>query len=170
MSVHGSAVAVAKLVDRFAPVYLCGYSMGAFVAAQVAAERPESIRRLILCAANIGPVEVGQRQMKFYRSRRGWWLMKAISDLPTRAGLLEMVDEAESAELTGFLPRIAAPTLVVCGRRDRECVPDVQPMVEAIPNATAVVVPHAGHSLPITRAKAFNAIVGGFLAEARSAA
>lgn len=166
VSIHGSAKAVAELVERLAPVDLCGYSMGAFVAAQVAAERAESIRRLILCGANIRAAEVGQRQMKFYRSRRGWWLVKAVSDLPTRTALLEMVDQAELADLTGFLPRIQAPTLVVCGRRDRECLPDVRPMVDAIPDATAVVVPHTGHSLPVTQPRAFNAIVSGFLAQA----
>jgi pimeloyl-ACP methyl ester carboxylesterase len=33
--------------------------------------------------------------------------------------------------------------------------------------ATAVVVPHTGHLLPVTQARAFNAIVSGFLAEPR---
>lgn len=166
VSMEESARAVAELVDRFAPVYLCGYSMGAFVAAQVAAERPEGVRRLILCAADIKPAETGRRQMRFYRSRLGWWLMRAVSDLPTRAALSEMVDQVELADLTGWLPRIQAPTLVLCGRRDRACFPDAQPMADAIPNAMATVVPHTGHLLPITHAKAFNAIVGGFLAAA----
>jgi pimeloyl-ACP methyl ester carboxylesterase len=166
VSVAGSAEAVAELVDRFAPACLCGYSMGAFVAAQVAAERPEAVRRLVLCAASIKPAEAERRQLKFFRSRYGWWLMKAVSDLPTRAALLEMAGEVEAADLSGFLPRIQAPTLVLCGRRDRASVPDVQPIADAIPNATAVVVPHTGHLLPVTGARAFNAILSGFLAEA----
>lgn len=163
VSAGGSARAVAELAGRLGPVSLCGYSMGAFVAAQVAAERPEAISRLVLCAVSIKPAEAGQRQVKFFRSRPGWWLMRAVSDLPTRAALLEMADEAELADLSGFLPRIQAPTLVLCGRRDRACFPDVQPVTDAIPNAMAVVVPHTGHLLPVTRAKAFNAIVSGFL-------
>ncbi|HTJ66648.1 MAG TPA: alpha/beta hydrolase [Actinospica sp.] len=167
VSIEGSAEAVTELIARYAPhVHLCGYSMGSFVAAQVAAEHPEAIARLVLCASNIRPADSGQRPMKLFRSRRGWWLMKAISDLPTRAALLQMVDEAERTDLTDCLPRIQAPTLLLCGRRDRECVPDVEPMAAAIPNATSVLVPHAGHSLPITHAKAFNAIVSGFLAAA----
>jgi pimeloyl-ACP methyl ester carboxylesterase len=170
VSVGRAAEAVAELAGRFAPASLCGYSMGAFVAAQVAAERPEAIGRLILCAASIKPTEAERRRMKFFRSRTGWWLMKAVSDLPTRAALLEMVDEAELADLSGFLPRIQAPTLVLCGRRDRGCFRDVQPMADAIPNAVAVVVPHTGHLLPVTGARAFNAIVAGFLAEARQRA
>jgi 3-oxoadipate enol-lactonase len=170
VSLAGSAEAVAELLERFAPAHLCGHSMGALVAAQVAADHPTEIRRLILCAANIRPAEVGRRPMKFYRSRPGWWLMKAVSDLPTRAALLEMVNEAELADLTDVLPRIKAPTLVLCGRRDRACLPDVQRIVDAIPNATPVIVPHTGHSLPVTHAKAFNAIVSGFLGGAGRAA
>lgn len=163
VSIEASVAAVAELVDRFAPVHLCGYSLGAFVAARLAAERPEGIRRLVLCGANIKVSEADRRQIRLFRSRRGWWLMKAVSDLPTRAALLEMVDEVERTDLTDFLPRIQAPTLVLCGQRDRGCLRDVQPMAAAIPNASTVIVPHTGHSLPVTRAKAFNAIVSGFL-------
>ena len=163
VSIAGSARAVAELVENLSPVYLCGYSMGALVAAQVAVEQPENIRALVLCSANIKPADFGERQMRFYRSRFGWWLMKAVSDLHSRAALGEMVDEAERADLTGVLPRIQTRTLVLCGGRDRACLPDVQPMTDAIPNATAVTVPHIGHSLPLTGAKAFNAIVSGFL-------
>lgn len=166
VSIDGSVRAVAELVDRHGPVDLCGHSLGAFVAARVAAERPEGVRRLILCGANIRPADSGQRQMRFFRSRRGWWLMKAVADLPNRAVLLAMVDEAEAADLTGVLPRIQAPTLVLCGRRDRECLPDVRPMADAIPNATAVVVPHTGHSMPVTQARVFGTIVSGFLGRA----
>lgn len=163
VSLAASAEAVAELVERHAPVDLCGHSMGAFVAAQVAAEHPEGVRRLVLCGANIRPGEAGPRQMRFFRSRPGWWLMKAIGDLPTRAALLEMADEAAAADLTGYLPRIRARTLVLCGRRDRACLPDVEPMRDAIPDAISCVVPHSGHSLPVMGARAFNAIVRGFL-------
>ena len=163
VSLAASAEAVAELVAHHnAPVHLCGHSMGAFVAARVAAEHPEGISKLVLCGANIKAAEHGGRQIAFYRSRPGWWLMKMLSDLPTRAALLQMVDEAEASDLTDVLPRIQAPTLVVCGRRDRECVVDVQPMTDAIPNARALIVPHTGHLLPVTGAKAFNAIVGAF--------
>ncbi|WP_377273482.1 alpha/beta fold hydrolase [Peterkaempfera sp. SMS 1(5)a] len=164
VSIGGSAAAVGTLVDRYAPVHLCGFSMGAFVAARLAAERPEAITRLVLCAADIKPADSERRQMRFFRSRRGWWFMKAVSDLPARSALLEMVNEVERVDLTDVLPHIQAPTLVLCGRRDRACLADVRPIADLLPNATAVVVPHTGHMLPVTRAKAFNAIVSGFLA------
>ncbi|WP_169739954.1 alpha/beta fold hydrolase [Actinospica robiniae] len=164
VSLDAATEAVAALVERVGPAHLCGYSMGAFVAARVAADRPESIRRLILCAGNVKPAESGRRQMAFYRSRRGWWLMKVFSDLPNRSALLRMVDEVERTDLTDVLPRIQAPTLVLCGRRDRGCLADTQPIADAIANSTPLIVPHVGHSFPVTQPKVFNTIVHGFLA------
>jgi pimeloyl-ACP methyl ester carboxylesterase len=166
VSIDGSVAAVARLVRQHAPVHLCGHSLGAFVAARLAAEEPECVSRVILCGANLKPAGSEPGKTRFFRSRRGWWLMKMISDLPDRSALLEMVDEVELADLTEVLPRIQAPTLVLCGRRDRPCLADVAPISGLLPNAASVVVPHAGHSLPVTRASVFNTIVSGFLASA----
>lgn len=166
VSIETSVAAVSQLVRRYSPVHLCGFSLGAFVAAQLAAEEPEHVSRVILCGANLKPADSEPRQIRFFKSRRGWWLMKALSDLPDRPALLEMVDEVEQADLTGALPRIQAPTLVLCGRRDSACRSDVSPISELLPHATSVVVPYAGHSLPISRPGVFNTIVRGFLASA----
>ena len=165
-SLRACADAVADLIAERGPVHLCGMSMGAHVAAQVAAEHPESVRRLILQGASIRPAERAGRAVRFFTSRPGWWYMKAVSDLPDRPSLLALVDELLRADLTDLLPRIAAPTLVLYGARDKECIPDAQPLADAIAQARLVVVPHTGHGMPLTAAKAFNAIVDGFLAEA----
>jgi len=163
LSLEACADAVADLVDECGPVHLCGMSMGALIAARVAVERPGSVRRLILQGASIRPAERGRRAIRFFRSRPGWWYMKAVSDLADRPTLLAMVDALVEADMTGLLPLIASPTLIVCGARDKECLPDAQPLADAIPHALLVVVPHTGHWMPVTAAKAFNAIVDGFL-------
>jgi pimeloyl-ACP methyl ester carboxylesterase len=97
-SLQACADAVADLIGKYQPIHLCGMSMGALVAAQVAAEHPESVRRLILQGASIRPAERGRRVIRFYRSRPGWWYMKAASDLTDRPTLLAMV-----AIVDGFL-------------------------------------------------------------------
>jgi len=165
-SLQASVDAVTDLIADYQPIHLCGMSLGALVAAQVAAEHPESVRRLILQGASIRPAEHGQRAIRFFRSRPGWWYMKAASDLPDRPALLAMVNAVEEADIRGFLPRITAPTLILCGARDKECLPDAQPLADAVPHARLVVVPHTGHAMPVMAAKPFNAIVGGFLADA----
>lgn len=162
-SLRACADAVADLIGEHQPVHLCGMSLGALVAAQVAAEHPGRVQRLVLQGASIRPAERGRRAIRFYRSRPGWWFMKAVADLPDRPSLLSVVDAAEAADITELLPRIAAPTLVLCGARDKECLPDARPLADAIADARLVVVPHTGHGMPVTAAKAFNAIVDGFL-------
>ena len=165
-SLHACADAVADLIGKSQPVHLCGMSLGALVAAQVAADHPASVCRLVLQGASIRPAERGRRAIRFYRSRPGWWYMKAASDLHDRPTLLAMVNAAEEAEITDLLHRIAAPTLILCGARDKECLPDAQLLVDAIPRSYLVVVPHTGHGMPVTAAKVFNKIVDGFLADA----
>lgn len=165
-SLQACADAVAALIGESQPVNLCGMSLGALVAAQVAAEHPASVRRLILQGASIRPAERGRGAIRFYRSRPGWWYMKTASDLHDRPTLLAVVNAAEEADITDLLPRIAAPTLILCGARDNESLPDAQLLVDAISRAYLVVVPHTGHLMPVTAAKAFNTIVDGFLANA----
>jgi len=167
-SLQACADAVADLIGTDQPVHLCGTSLGALVAARVAAEHPERVRRLVLQGASIRPAEHGRRAIRFYRSRPGWWYMKAVSDVPDRPSLLAMVDAAEAADISDLLPRVAAPTLVLCGARDKECLPDAQPLADAIAHARLIVVPHTGHGMPVTVAKAFNAIVDGFLTDPRN--
>ena len=165
-SLQACADAAAGLIGESQPIHLCGMSMGALVAAQVAAEHPASVCRLILQGASIRPAERGRGAIRFYRSHPGWWYMKAASDLQDRPTLLAMVNAAEEADITDLLPRIAAPTLILCGARDKECLPDAQLLVDAIARAYLVVVPHTGHAMPVTAAKVFNTIVDGFLIDA----
>lgn len=48
------------------------------------------------------------------------------------------------------LGAIAVPTLVLCGAEDRLCPPDLHgAMADAIPGATLVIVPGAGHFAPV---------------------
>ncbi|MGW7820426.1 alpha/beta fold hydrolase [Streptomyces puniciscabiei] len=55
-----------------------------------------------------------------------------------------MPDALETSDVSHVLPRIAAPTLVLCGKRDRAGLPDARRAAAAIPGARLSVVPHAG--------------------------
>ncbi|MGW2719858.1 alpha/beta fold hydrolase [Streptomyces sp. NPDC001492] len=155
---------VSEIARQLRPVHLCGHSLGAIVVARVAAESPELVGRLVLSGGpEIAPGRTSLRRLRIERHRPGW-LVRAISDLPDRAGWIDVLDALETSDLSAVLPQIAAPTLVLCGKRDRASLPDARRIAAAIPEAHLSVVPHAGHLFPMTAPHAFNAITRGFLA------
>ncbi|MEU5539329.1 alpha/beta hydrolase [Streptomyces sp. NPDC020362] len=130
----------------------------------LAAENPDLVARLVLSGGpEIAPGKTSSRRLRLERHRPGW-LVRAISDLPDRAGWIGMLDSLETSDLSGALTQIAAPTLVLCGQRDRTSLPNVRRTAAAIPGAQLFVVPHVGHLLPMAAPHAFNAIVREFLA------
>ncbi|MFD8810566.1 alpha/beta fold hydrolase [Streptomyces sp. NPDC059627] len=156
-----SVTEVARELER---VHLCGHSLGAIVAARVAAESPDLVARLVLSGGpEIAPGRTSARRLRIERHRPGR-LVRAISDLPDRAGWIDLLDALETSDVSGALPQIAAPTLVLCGKRDRAVLADARRTAAAVPRAQLLVVPHTGHLMPMTAPHAFNAIVRGFLA------
>ncbi|WNM35889.1 alpha/beta hydrolase [Streptomyces sp. Li-HN-5-11] len=162
-SMTAAVECVAEVARELRPVHLCGHSLGAIVAAWVAAEYPGLVGRLVLSGGpEIAPGRTSARRLRRERHRPGR-LVRAISDLPDRAGWIDVLDALETSDLSDALPRIAAPTLVLCGKRDRASLPDARRTAAAIPGARLCTVPHTGHLMPMTAPHAFNAIVRGFL-------
>jgi pimeloyl-ACP methyl ester carboxylesterase len=162
-SMTAAVESVAEVARELRPVHLCGHSLGAIVAARVAAEYPDLVGRLVLSGGpEIAPGRTSARRLWRERHRPGR-LVRAISGLPDRAGWIDMLDALETSDLSDALPRIAAPTLVLCGKRDRACLPDARRTAAAVPGARLCAVPHTGHLMPMTAPHSFNAIVRGFL-------
>lgn len=61
------------------------------------------------------------------------------------------------------LAAVAAPTLLVAGRRDTKFVALNERLAAAIPNATLRLIPDAGHVVQLEQPEAFLAAVTGFL-------
>ncbi|MEU8693411.1 alpha/beta hydrolase [Streptomyces sp. NPDC048665] len=162
-SLTAAVESVTEIARQLRSVHLCGHSLGAIVAARVAAENPNLVARLILSGGpEIAPGTTSQRRLRIERHRPGW-LVRAVSDLPDRDGWIDVLDALQTSDLSCVLPRIAVPTLVLYGKRDRASLPDARRTAVAIPEALLSVVPHAGHLLPVTAPHAFNAIARGFL-------
>ena len=123
-----------------------GFSHGGAVAQQLARDRPDRVRRLILVSTSCGvgatPGQRGETLHALGTPSAGYpW------PFPDPLGLLWQLLAFSSWSSIPFLGAIRAPTLVVCGTRDR-VVPPINSRVLAgrIPDASLVMLP-GGHDL-----------------------
>ncbi|MBM3778197.1 MAG: alpha/beta fold hydrolase [Acidimicrobiia bacterium] len=77
------------------------------------------------------------------------------------AAIVRMRDRPDS---TALLPAIHVPALVVVGEEDQLTpLPESEKMQAALPDATLVTIPGAGHLAPFERPDAFNVALASFL-------
>jgi len=90
-------------------------------------------------------------------------LIKQQSPVAIRTAISRMMHRSDS---TPLLPTIKVPTLVITGEED-ELIPvdESRAMATAIPGATLVIVPRAGHLANLEQPEAFNQALHGFLAK-----
>jgi 3-oxoadipate enol-lactonase len=159
----GAVAGIAELARRHAPAHVCGISLGSMVAAELAADHPELVDRLILSGPALAPARTSPQLV---RRRRRWpgLLVRAVSDVRDgRSGWLDVVGAVEATDLADRLPKITAPTLVLCGKRDRESLPDARARAAALPAAHLAEIPYVGHLLPVSAPRVFDTVVRGFL-------
>jgi pimeloyl-ACP methyl ester carboxylesterase len=175
-----STAAMARLIlasapDRFA---LVGFSLGAIVALEIAAQAPERIERLALlgCNARALPAEkaaarratvpVAERdgitsyidnvwEASVPLHRRDDAALRALLDAMAYATPMDVFrDQIEMAidrvDSRPRLSRLDMPVLVACGAEDAVCPPELsEEIAAAIPGATFAVVGAAGHYLTL---------------------
>jgi pimeloyl-ACP methyl ester carboxylesterase len=193
---HDSVEAMAESVlatapDRFA---LAGHSMGGYVALAIMRLAPRRVMRLALLdtAARADTPEQTERRMALLEMTKiGKFkgvtprLMpllvhddrladKAVTDIimamaerigaeAFRRQQTAIMKRPDSRE---YLPRIACPTLVLCGRDDKLTPLDrSEEMAAAIPGAKLVVVEHCGHIPQLECADTASAAMRAWLGE-----
>ncbi|MFC0113399.1 alpha/beta fold hydrolase [Kibdelosporangium aridum] len=161
------------------PVEVMGFSTGGSIALQVAADRPDAVTKLVACATayRLGPV--GKQVQRDYRDRLargeyrgaisalvpGWVdkplpqkLLKQFMSLDTSTpedpdGMIAMLDAEDGCDVD--CEKIAAPTLLIAGDRDRFHPRDlVEQTAHRIPDATLKLYPGRGH-VNVVRDKSF---------------
>jgi pimeloyl-ACP methyl ester carboxylesterase len=171
--------------------HLAGYSLGAVVAAAVAARRPDEARSLALVcgwarsdARMAWTFDLWQRLL---RGDRELFARYALADGATNAffeqmgaeieGMIPMVAGGLSSgserhaeldarvDISGDLPSITAPTLVVGGKEDRWVpIEHSRHLAEAIAGARLVEL-DCGHLLPTERGQELAELLGSFFGE-----
>jgi len=151
--------------------HVVGHSMGGAIAADLAAEFPARVERLVLVDAVGVPFERGYLQ-------HALGLVRGLCHLPVgflpvlardacRAGPLTLAQATRdvlAADLTPKLPRIEAPSRLIWGERDY-IVPLAlgRRLCRLLRQADLVVIPGAGHNPMWDRPAEFNRAVLEFL-------
>jgi len=161
----------AELAGDAGRVGLVGHSMGGLVAAQLAAERPDLVDRLVLVAAPVVPFEWGL-------PRHAWNILRSVTTVvprfvpvlardAARAGPLTIASAARqllAADVTAQLPRIDVPTLLVWGSGDRLVPPPIgRAAADRVPHGRYAEIEGAGHVPMWERPDEFNALLRSFL-------
>jgi pimeloyl-ACP methyl ester carboxylesterase len=176
------------------PAVVCGLSMGGYVAFELLRRHPERVRGLVLADTRARADDDEGREARMrtaHAVRRSGMEAVARAMIPdllaretrdekpdvvetVRSMILGTPPETTVAALAGMacrhdstadLPRIHLPTLVVVGANDAITPPDTaRAMADAIPEATLMVVPEAGHLSGLENPAAFNQALAGFLA------
>lgn len=165
---------MARLVLAGAPprFSLCGFSLGAIVALEIIAQAPQRVERLALIACNPGPLDEAARQARATLAQADFiqpddaLLVQAMARAATAETYRQQTQMTlERADSRPRLGRIGVPTLILCGGDDRICPPAMsRTIADAVLGSRLVIVPGAGHYLPIERPEAVAEQLAGWLA------
>jgi 3-oxoadipate enol-lactonase len=151
------------------PVELCGLSLGALVALQMAIAHPGRVERLAVCAGFARLPVRGRVLMAMVGAAAAVVPARLRGELGgfERRAIRAVFRAGRRFDVSGELERVTMPTLVLVGERDRVNAPLSQALAAALPNARLAIVSGAGHEANVDAPTAFNAALRAFLDENR---
>lgn len=149
------------MLEGLEQVDLCGVSYGAMVAAQLAADFPGRVRRLVLVGGQVKPPAAVMRLqgLALRMIPRSRFLDGGVS----KEQVLRSQEVVRRLDLSDALPRITAPTLVVVGAKDLANQAGARALVAGIQDARLRVLEGAGHLVNAEKPEELTGLLNDFL-------
>lgn len=164
------------------PYHLVASSLGGQVALNYAARHPNRVGRLVLlCPSGLGveerlPIVEGVRSSDhagmltsiFHNPRMASpgllrHYQKMFGNKQWKKGILRTVRGTSDHRAYNLLPKVKAPTLVICGQQDKIVnTAEVLDAIKGLANFRPYVIPRCGHAPQIERARLVNRLVRNF--------
>lgn len=161
-SLAAAAEAVRDDLDRrgIERAHLCGLSLGGMVATRFAIDYPKRVASLVLSGSQVHPnqalMKVQNTIMRVFPAR-----LVARPGMSKRR-LLAVLRAVSETDFRGELTQITAPTLVLCGLKDRPNIPAAKDLAAGIAGAELQLVPGAGHEWNIHQPGEFSTRLNAF--------
>lgn len=189
-SVGRAAAAVADLIREQCGgrAHVCGLSLGAVVAVQLAATAPDLLESVMLSGAVVHAPVLARMQSAIFRLTPRARLMSALAkqfvprDQPAirtaaeedlallgKDGLLQIMSQIARIDLRPVLPTITTRTLVVCGSRDKANLRAARLIAGTVRGAQLRIVEGVGHVWNLEAPERFDEVLGNFVGAAASA-
>lgn len=162
-SLESAATLVVSELDRLKieQAHVCGLSLGAMIALQLALDHPKRVRSLTLAAGQVKP----PRALMTVQSLMFRLLpVKVLEKQGARKDvMLSVMRVVSRADFSNRLASVSVPTLVLCGSKDRPNLPAARQLAQGIRGAQLHIIPGAGHQAHVQAPKKFARALGAFL-------
>lgn len=162
-SLEGAATLVVRDLDRLGieQAHVCGLSLGAMIALQLALDHPKRVRSLVLAAGQVRPPRV----LMAVQSAVMRLLPSSVFEKQGAAKdvMLPVLKAVSRVDFSARLASVSVPTLVLCGSKDRPNLPAARQLAQGIRGAQLHIIPGAGHQSHVQAPDEFSRVLGAFL-------
>ncbi|KAA9110748.1 alpha/beta fold hydrolase [Microbacterium rhizomatis] len=161
-SLTAAATAIRDELDRRSidRAHLCGLSLGGMVATRFAIDYPERVASLVLSGSQVHPnpalMKVQNAIMRILPAR------VVAQPGMSKQRMLAVLRAVGQTDFRAELAQISAPTLVLCGLKDRPNIPAARELAGGIAGAELQLVPGAGHEWNVQQAEEFSTRLNAF--------
>ena len=127
------------------PLRICGLSLGALLALDLAIRHGDKVASLVLIGAQYKvPTFLIDFQNLLFRCMPG----KSFDGMGlSKSDVIRLSRSMRSLDLTSQLDRVTCPVTVLCGEKDSANLKASKKLSELLPRATLQIVPGAGHEI-----------------------